>query len=52
MTSNIRFRSVYLKAFVMLYCEELEFSLLGRVHGGVTKFDCLAMGIEAVVTQP
>ncbi len=28
-----------LKAFVMLNCEDLEFSLKGRVRGGVTKYD-------------
>ncbi len=39
MTSIYYLGQSNLKAFVMLYCEELEFSLKGVVHGGVTKFD-------------
>ncbi len=36
MTSIYYLGQSNLKAFVMLYCEELEFFAKGRVHGGVT----------------
>ncbi len=44
---NTLFGQSNLKAFVMLNCEELEFSQMG-----VSIFQCLAMGIKVVVTQP
>ncbi len=36
---NIIYGQSNLKAFVMLNCEDLEFSFKGRVRGGVTKYD-------------
>ncbi len=51
MTSIYYLGQSNLKAFVMLYCEELEFSLKG-VSRRRDKIRCLAMGIDAVVTQP